>query len=185
MIFSKTHLRHPPSARDGAMAPLGEGLSDQLIPEGVHISMEQCMGKGPSELSENELKKKKLSSMAFYMVPELTPEQCKQALPKLVAACTSEANQAALKEIRDHPDWDPVQKAHKEQLLVSKIYREPMKEFGFKSGPDAKKGVMQICDHHRVLTFEDDKEYQDMCTQIDVAFGIHRPDQSKTKEPEA
>jgi len=67
----------------------------------------------------------------------------KMVFEKCIAGVAKAENQAAFKAIMENAAFDPVMKAHKSELLFSKIYKAELKASGFTTGIDVKK-----CLHH-------------------------------------
>jgi len=121
-----------------------------------------------------------LTSGEYYRVPKFNYEECTDAAKKLTAAAKEQKFQDELKAIDENKEWDPVKKALKQGLVHSKIALKALKEYGFESGPDAKKGMSQICTESKL--HEDDQELKGAIKEMEVAFGIYWEPPSKKEE---
>lgn len=76
----------------------------------------------------------------------LEPEPAIAIYKKAIAALTDEANKELLIGVLKNPEFaeDPVRRAHKFELTMTKVMKAALAEFGFKAGIDAKKAMRQL-----------------------------------------
>ena len=105
----------------------------------------------------------------------------KDILTRVLAAMEKAEAQAKFKAIQDNEDFDPVQKAHKSELLASKTYLEALKPLGFKTGVDCKKAISQISFAQNVkqenpwLSDEERAELEALCKRLIDASEVYCP----------
>ena len=76
----------------------------------------------------------------------LMPETAVQIIEKATAAIEDETNKATLIAVFTDPESlkNPIRKAHKFELALSKILKVAFKEFGFTTGVDAKQALSRL-----------------------------------------